>query len=384
MGHRWLKIRSSALVLGVQFAVIALALAAVWLASPLVASASDCNVPSDCKGAATTARNPIVPIAATGAGAGTAVLIDAVRRKPDPGTEADEEEPEERAGPEIPCQAASEQFAQAQVTVKSLQIALQSARDLLASLDNLYEIHRFKATMSGGIDAAFGIGGLFGGPSAGSLVKDMLIAGMKNVVKEGVKQTANGMFVGGVEIDFAKLTEEAYKGGKKTAMLDALGKELQERALQQALDPGRYVAPVLGAPKGVGLSGPVGKAVRRSVKPWAEDLASGYMKFVGGLMDLVGMAQTAVGDAQALEHLRESMSDVRGKIFEMETQLDTEALPAMRDALAGYRGCLQIWIDGHGDDWMEQWVLYYGGESLAALRASGILRHVGGAGMRMP
>jgi len=81
-----------------------------------------------------------------------------------------------------------------------------------------------------------------------------------------------------------------------------------------------------------------------------------------------------------LAEIRGLMSQVRGQIFDLQSYLDDEALPALDLALSSLRSCLQFHIDRFGPGWRDRWTVQYGPESLQALVSSGIERHLTGQG----
>jgi len=74
------------------------------------------------------------------------------------------------------------------------------------------------------------------------------------------------------------------------------------------------------------------------------------------------------------------MSQVRQQIFDLQNYLDDEAMPALDLALSALSGCLKFHIDRYGPGWRERWTVQYGSESLQALQATGIERHLSSQG----
>jgi hypothetical protein len=334
--------------------------------------ASDCNEPSDCAGAATTAQNPLLPIAGAGLGAGAAVAVQVIRPN---GRRKPEEPPQ--AGPQPPCQGQLEALLSAREVARALMKALQQQRDYYAYLDQLYEVSRFKGFMSASVDLAFLRQTLMGGSLKGGWVNSIVFSALKGILKEELKEAVGLMVVGDQQFDLAKLAEKGMSDAEKKAFLTAL----KEALTRQAVGYAQRALYIDGAsnlvPKTLDPQGPVAQAVERALRTkWAEGLASTATKFVDVAMSVYKMGGGMQASLDLLAEIRKLLGEVQQGIFDLENALEFDATPAVELALSGLQGCLGSWIDRHGAQWMERWELWYGRASLDGLLATGIQRHV--------
>jgi hypothetical protein len=366
----WPALRAKASVAG---SAAALALLIALFVSVAPALASDCNEPIDCAAAATTAQNPLLPIAGAGLGAGAAVAAQTIRRNG-----RGEKEPTE-AGPQPPCQAQLDALLTARATAKAMLKALQQQRDYYAYLDQLYEITRFKGFMGATVDLAFLRQTLMGGSLKGGFVNQLVFSALKGVLKEELKQAAGVIWVGDQPLDVGRLAEKGLSDAEKKAVLSAL-KEALTRGMVSYAQKALYIEGVTDAlPKGLDPGGPVAKAVDRALRTqWAEKLASNATKFVDVAMSVYKMGGGMQASLDLLAEIRNLMGEVRQGIFDLENAMEFDVTPAVELALSGLQGCLNSWIDRHGAKWMERWDLWYGRASLDGLLATGIQRHLAG------
>jgi len=340
------------------------------------ALASDCNEPTDCAGAATTAQNPLLPIAGAGLGAGAAVVVRTVRR---PGN-GREEEPAQ-AGPQPPCQSQLDGLVAARGVAKALMKALQQQRDYYAYLDQLYEVTRFKGFMSAGVDLAFLRQTMMGGSLKGGWVNSIVFSALKGILKEELKEAVGMIWVGDQQFDLAKLAEKGISDAEKKAVLNALKEAITRQAVgfaQRAL----YIEGVTDAiPKALDPGGPVAQAVGRALRTqWAEKLASSTIKFLDVAISAQKMGAGMQASLDMLAEIRKLMGEVQQGIFDLESALEFDAGPAVELALSSLQGCMNSWIDRHGTKWMERWELWYGRSSLDGLLGTGIQRHLASPG----
>ena len=344
------------------------------------ALASDCNEPDDCAAAATTARNPLIPIAA--AGLGTA-LGAAVRPRP-PVREppvVDTPRPEPEAPPSPPCQAEMDSLLAARAIGRALLPALQQLRDYAAYLDNLFEFTRLRGYLGAVTDLAFLRQSLMGSSPSGGVASSIVYSVLKGIFKEELKQAAMTIMADGQTFDIGAMVSKGATEAQKKAFLAALKEALTRQTLsygQRAL----YIDGVSNAiPQGLDPQGPVARAVERALRTkWAEGLASNATKFVDVSMSVYNMGSGIAASRAMLAEIRGLMSQIRQQIFDLQNYLDDEAMPALDLALSALSGCLKFHIDRYGPGWRERWTVQYGSESLQALQATGIDRHLSGQG----
>jgi hypothetical protein len=148
-----------------------------WLALFTGAAyASDCPPDdpsrSDCKSAASTARNPLVPIAGAVLGGAAGQVIGQVLTGGGKGETAgdDGDKGEGKAAnaePENPCLEALERFQLAKVEQEALFDAFLSWQSTVRSLDEMYWKTSKAGYWSGVVDIGFLAGSVFGRPLAG-------------------------------------------------------------------------------------------------------------------------------------------------------------------------------------------------------------------------
>jgi len=341
------------------------------------ALASDCNEPTDCAGAATTAQNPLLPIAGAGLGAGAAVVVQVIR----PNGRGKREDQPQQAGPQPPCQSQLDGLMAARGVAKALMKALQQQRDYYAYLDQLYEVTRFKGFMGAGIDLAFLRQTMMGGSLKGGWVNSIVFSALKGILKEELKEAVGMIWVGDQQFDLAKLAEKGISDAEKKAVLNALKEAITRQAVgfaQRAL----YIEGVTDAiPKALDPGGPVAQAVGRALRTqWAEKLASSTIKFLDVAISAQKMGAGMQASLDMLAEIRKLMGEVQQGIFDLESALEFDAGPAVELALSGLQGCMNSWIDRHGTKWMERWELWYGRSSLDGLLGTGIQRHLASPG----
>jgi len=341
------------------------------------ALASDCNEPTDCAGAATTAQNPLLPIAGAGLGAGAAVVVQVIR----PNGRGKREDQPQQAGPQPPCQSQLDGLMAARGVAKALMKALQQQRDYYAYLDQLYEVTRFKGFMGAGIDLAFLRQTMMGGSLKGGWVNSIVFSALKGILKEELKEAVGMIWVGDQQFDLAKLAEKGISDAEKKAVLNALKEAITRQAVgfaQRAL----YIEGVTDAiPKALDPGGPVAQAVGRALRTqWAEKLASSTIKFLDVAISAQKMGAGMQASLDMLAEIRKLMGEVQQGIFDLESALEFDAGPAVELALSSLQGCMNSWVDRHGAKWMERWELWYGRSSLDGLLATGIQRHLASPG----
>jgi hypothetical protein len=335
--------------------------------------ASDCNEPGDCAAAATTARNPLVPIAGAGIGAaaGAALTRRAPRRPSAPA----------RAGPAAapppPCQAELDSLVTARALARALLPALQQLRDYHAYLDNLYEATRLRGYMSATIDLAFLRQTMMGAPLEGGVINKIVFAALKGILKEELKEVVGIVHADGQSFDIGAILSKSGSEAEKKALLETLKEALTRQSLNFARRA-LYIDGVSNAlPPGLDPQGPVARAVERGLRTqWAERLASNATKFVEVAVSFYNMGSGISASTAMLAEIRHLMAQVRAQTTELENYLEDDAMQALDLALSGLRSCLQFHIDRFGPRWRERWVVQHGQASLDALLATGIERHL--------
>lgn len=319
----WTTIAGAVLTLGWMFLL------------PAVAFARDCPPSdasrSDCKAAATTARNPLVPIAGAGAG-GVAgwVAGQAISRRANGGKEEKEEQEEKKD----PCQEDLDRWRQASMTARTMQAARQRLQSLLNLLETQYENTREASYLSGAVDLGFLGGSIFAGPLSGALgraaiqqtlAQKMAEAALKALGQQVMKEVTNALLAQG--LNWESLATQPIGSARMALIQETISESIiQEQMrpfIQQGLDP----------------NGPVGRAVRSGI---STNVASPVASAFGNFMSLASMAEGVFAGAKKLEAIRTQMSQVRQALFEAEMRFE-DALSEMEIARATYEHCRKIW-----------------------------------------
>ncbi len=354
-----------------MIALTALLALFAFLVTPVFAS--DCNEPTDCAAAATTARNPLVPIA--GAGLGAAAGAALTRRPPRrPSAPARERPP--AAPPPPPCQAELDSLVTARALARALLPALQQLRDYHAYLDNLYEATRLRGYMGASIDLAFLRQTMMGSPLEGGVINKIVFSALKGILKEELKEAVGIVWADGQPFDVGAMLSKSGSEAEKKALLETLKEALTRQSLNFARRA-LYIDGVNNAlPQGLDPQGPVARAVERGLRTqWAERLASNATKFVEVAIGFYNMGSGISASTAMLAEIRGLMGQVQDQITELENYLEDDAMQALDLAISSLRGCLQHHIDRYGGGWRERWVVQHGQASLDALLATGIERH---------
>ena len=313
----------------------------VWLVLWVgTAHASDCPPDdpsrSDCQAAASTARNPLVPIAG-GVGGGVAgELIGRTVGKGEKGDDEDEkgkEEPER----ENPCQEVTERFQLAKIKQQLLLDAYLSWQSTYNSLDELYWKTSKAGYWSGVVDVGFLAGSVFGRPLAGlskgllgrkllsdTLKQKLMEAALKSMLKGSMKDMSK-------YFDPAKLPMKLTEDAGKKYLQEMLKNEITSRVMQGYLDQGLRAGAFDGATvKFFGrldaydkIRGVVSKAY---AEPWAN--------FLGDTLSLYGAGMDALTTREQLEIIRMRLSAARESMYTAEQALDeaTDEMSLARDA----------------------------------------------------
>lgn len=325
--------------------VAAFAFLAVWLV--LVAStahASDCPPDdpsrSDCQAAATTARNPLVPIAG---GVGGGVAGEVIGRVVTKGKDGKEEsEPQDEGGErENPCQEVTEQFQLAKIKQQLLLDAYISWKNTYESLDELYWKTSQAGYWKGVVDVGFLAGSVFGRPLAGmtrgvlgrkflsdTLKQKLMEAVLKSMLKGAMKDMSK-------YFDPAKLPMKLTEDAGKKWLQEMLKKEITSRVMQGYLDQGLRAGAFDGATvKFFGRLDAYGKIRDVVSKAYAEPWAN----FLGNTLSLYGAGMDALTTKEQLEIIRMQLNAARDSLYNAEQALDeaTEETARARDA---YNDC---------------------------------------------
>lgn len=309
---------------------------AALILMPSVARASDCPPDdpsrSDCKGAATTARNPLVPIAGAVAGSVAGWVAGQVLKP------AATKEPPVKEEDEIfrkdPCHDDLQRLNQASFNARILQAAREHLQNMLNLLETQYENTRQASYLSGVIDAGFIGGSLWTKPLAGFLgrtlasqtLKQKLVeAALKALGKEITKSLVKTMYEQGIKWEsfLEKPLEGAMKKGFQEALKDDILHEQMQKFIQQGIDP----------------KGPVGKALQEGIKT---ELAGPLSDAVGNFISIVSMGTGAFSGAEKLKAIRDQMSEVRQKLYDVDSKLE-DAISEMSLARSALQHCRKIW-----------------------------------------
>jgi hypothetical protein len=309
-------------------------MAAVLALWPTPARASDCPPEdpsrSDCRGAATTARNPLVPIGGAAAGGLVGWMAgNSVRPRPKPEKGGDEPRTEKD-----PCLEDLERVSRASANARLLQGARQNLQSMLNLLETQYENTREAAYLSGAIDLGFIGGSIWTKPLSGLLGREAVKQALKQKLAEAALKAL------GKEASKAFMRTMTEQGWTWDKFVDkplggALKKQVQE-SLKDAITAeqmGRF------ARMGIDPKGPVGRAVQEGIKT---ELAGPLSDAFGNFLSLASMAEGAISGAEKLEAIRAQMRAVREKLFDIETRFE-DALTEMELARSALEHCRRIW-----------------------------------------
>jgi len=318
--------------------------------------ASDCppDDPSraDCQTAATTARNPLVPIAGGVLGSAVGGLVGNAITKKDNGKggeegtvtkEPGEKDPGEKE-PENPCQAVIERFQLAKLNQEVLMSAYLSWKSVYQSLDELYWKTSKAGYWSGVVDIGLLAGSVFGRPLAG-LSKGLL---GKKILSDTLKQklleaALKSMLKGSLK-DMSKYFDPAYLAQKqvedvgKKSLQEMLKEQITTRIMQDYLSKGNIRAG--------GFDGATVKFME-DVKNYnkfrdiiAKTYADHWANFLGDSISLYNAGMDAFTTKEQLEIIRMRLNAARDNIFKSEQALDaaTDEMSLARDS---YNHCTQ-------------------------------------------
>jgi hypothetical protein len=317
-----------------------------WLALFTGAAyASDCPPDdpsrSDCKSAATTARNPLVPIAGAilGGAAGQVIgqALSGGSKGETAGDDGDQGEGKDgNAEPENPCLEALESFQLAKLEQEALFEAYLSWQSTVTSLDELYWKTSKAGYWSGVVDVGFLAGSVFGRPLAGisealgkkylndTLKQKLLEAALKSMLKGSLKDL-NKYF------DPAKLPMKQAEDVGKKYLQEVLKNEITTRVMQGYLDQGLRAGGFDGATAKLfgrmeaydKIRGVVSKAY---AEPWAN--------FLGDSLSLYSAGMDALTTREQLEIIRMRLNAARDNLHNSERLLDevTDRVSLARDS----------------------------------------------------
>jgi hypothetical protein len=303
---------------------------------PTVAYASDCPPDdpsrSDCKGAASTARSPLVPIAGAVAGGMAGWVIGQAL---DPTTGTDEDKEKENESKVDPCRADLNRYAEASMRARVFQTAREGQQKLLNLLETMYEDARQAGFWSTSLDVAFLAGSMWTKPVAGLLGKELVDQTLGQKLFEAVVKTF------GQELTKSLFTAMDQQGiDWSQAALKAPAKSfyetgLQEMATKLLVEQHMEVFAIHGIKPG----GPVAQALERSV---ANDVVSPYFE---GMFGVKALYESMKGGWESIGKMREiqaQISTVHKNLLDANAQFD-EALEDMTLARSTLEHCRRIW-----------------------------------------
>jgi hypothetical protein len=320
---------------------------AMWLMLFVgAAQASDCppDDPSraDCQGAASTARNPLVPLAG-GAAGGVAgqVLGQAVgKRKPveektggetvatgKPGEEQKKEKKEEKAEErENPCQKAFDRFQHAKLNEDVLFRSYLDWQNTVKALDDLYWQTNKASYWSGVVDVGFLAGSFLGRPAqfakglawkkfmSDNLKQKLMEAALKSMLKGSLKDMSQYW-------DPAKLPGKLSEDMGKKYLQEVLKKQMMTSLTQDYKE--------LGFVPNKGLT---------------EALSNNYVdpmvNFLGDTLSLYSTGMDALTNTERLEIIRMRLNAARDSLSNAKLALD-EAISETALARDDYNNCTQ-------------------------------------------
>jgi hypothetical protein len=322
--------------------------------------ASDCppDDPSraDCQAAASTARNPLVPIAGgvlggtVGGMIGSKVAQDGqgsnggdggVGDDTATGKEPQDKEPGDKK-PEDPCQAAIDRFQLAKLNQTVLFNAYLSWKSVYQSLEDLYWKTSEAGYWSGVVDVGFLAGSVFGRPladSAKSLLKGAL---SKKVLSDSLKQklleAALKSMLKGAAKDLHKYLDPAYFTQKQ---IEDVGKKYLQEMLKEQITT-RIMQDYLsqGAIRAGGFDGATVKFLE-NVKNYkafrdlvTKTYADHWANFLGDTISLYNAGIDALTKKETLEIIRSRLNAARDNIFKTEQALNaaTDEMSLARDS----------------------------------------------------
>lgn len=309
------------------------------------AYASDCPPDdpsrSDCKAAATTARNPLVPIAGGVAGGVAGEVIGRVIR----GGRRDKTEKGEEAqagDPESPCLEVLERFQFAKIETELLLEAFVRWQNTIRELDELYWKTSEAGYWGAVVDIGFLAGSVIGRPLAGlsrtlgrkylgdTLKQKLLEVALKSVLKGSLKDV-------GKVFDLAQLPEGQAPGLVEKYLQEVIEKEVTSRIMQDYLNRGLRAGAFDGATvKFFGRLDAYEKIREVVSKSYAEPVSN----FLGDILSLYSAGMDALTAREQLEIIRMKLNAARDNLFITQDLLD-EATHRVSLARDSYNRCTQ-------------------------------------------
>jgi hypothetical protein len=334
------------------------------LAAP--AHASDCPPDdpsrSDCSAAASTARNPLVPIGGSVVGGVVGNVVGRGRGGSDdptaqePEVEDDEEDDDEEEDEEEeeddedddnerknPCQTVLERFQLAKLNQEVLMQAFLAWENTIQSLDDLYWKTSKAGYYGGVVDIGFLAGAVFGRPLAGlsevlgkkylndSLRKKLLEAALKSMLKGSLKDATK-------YFDPAKLPGKLTEDVGKKYLQEFLKEQITTSVMQDYLEE--------GAIRAGGFDGATVKFMQ-NVKNYdkfreivTKSYADHWANFLGDSLSMYNAGMDALTTKEQLEIIRSRLQAARQSLFATQRALDAANNEAglARDA---YQNCSQ-------------------------------------------
>ncbi|MFQ5401665.1 MAG: hypothetical protein ACE5E7_18965 [Anaerolineae bacterium] len=302
---------------------------------PAAAFARDCppNDPSrsDCQGAATTARNPLVPIAGAGVGGAAGwVAGQAISRGKNKSKEKEKEEKEKKD----PCQEDLDRLKRASMQARTMQAARQRLQSLLNLLETQYENTREASYLSGAIGLGFIGGSIFTAPLSGALgraavqqalARKLAESALKALGQQVMKEITNAMLEQGVS--WESLVTQPLNSARmafiQNSISEAIVQDQMRPFILQGLDP----------------NSPVGRSVRSGI---STNVAGPVASAFGNFISLASMAEGVLSGAKKLEAIRAQMKQVRQSLFEAEMRFE-DAVSEMEVARSSYEYCRKLW-----------------------------------------
>ena len=316
------------------------------LLSTGAALASDCPPDdpsrSDCKAAATTARNPLVPIAGGVAGTvGGLVGGQTGNGKGEKGEKPDDEGKDDGKR-EDPCQGLQDAFTLAKLNQQMLLQAYLTWTNTIKSLDELYWATSKAGYYSGVIDVGFLAGSVFGRPLAGlwelggkkimgdTLKQKLIEAAIKSIIKNSMKDVSK-------VLDPAELASKLSQDMGKKYLQELITREITSSIMQDYLSQGLRAG---------GFDGATVKFLERIkgydqiTKIVKDSYAAPVANFLGDTLSLFNAGMDALSSREKLEIIRQRINAARDMKFNAEQALENAnfEVELARDA---YNYCTQ-------------------------------------------
>jgi hypothetical protein len=320
--------RSRTVLLVVRAASLTPAALLFFFLGASVASAHDCSSPLDCE--QTGGYNGVISLAGGGLALGGALLGSQLGSKNGNGAGG-------------PCASEEARMRQASANARVANSALQSMRSVMITLEEQYENTRESSYWTGAIDTAMLAGSVLSKPVQSVLgikVRQALSAKVVEAMVKGFGKELAKDLVRAAEdqnINLEDLMKKPMESGMKKVLLEQLKENITSRKMQELLKAGVRAGDFRGATFDI-IRGKAYEEMRKSI---ADRLAGPIADSVGNMLDIYKIADGVFSGRAKLEAIRASLSQTRGHIFRLESELE-DALSELDLARSALNHCHQL------------------------------------------